>query len=69
MCFSNQLALDFKGLSRAPRIVPLEYGITARNIGALVAPLHSLGVATLAAVNRASPLLLLGAIRAKQFYP
>jgi Protein of unknown function (DUF3326) len=46
-----------KGLSRAPRIVPIEYGITARNIGALVAPLHSLGVATLAARQQGIPII------------
>jgi hypothetical protein len=46
-----------KGLSRAPRIVPPEYGITARNIGALVTPLHSLGVATLAARQQGIPIV------------
>jgi hypothetical protein len=46
-----------KGLSRAPRIVPFEYGITARNIGALVTPLNSLGLATLAARQQGIPIV------------
>jgi hypothetical protein len=46
-----------KGLSRAPLIVPFEYGISARNIGALVTPLHSLGVATLAARQQGIPIV------------